>query len=113
MEETTVPEIQVKQEFYRSTEKFHVVTCLDEQDKKNIYKSVSFNLDEKKNISILIPPKYGNSFYCYEDSIVLYQFAYNGKYLDYNEQKTFSWRNKELNIKWPTKKPLLSDRDNF
>lgn len=28
MEETTVPEIQVKQEFYRSTEKFHVVTCL-------------------------------------------------------------------------------------
>ena len=68
---------------------------------------------KKKNISILIPPKYGNSFYCYEDSIVLYQFAYNGKYLDYNEQKTFSWRNKELNIKWPTKKPLLSDRDNF
>ena len=92
---------------------FHVVTCLDEKDKKNIYKSISFNLDEKKNTSILIPPKYGNSFYCYEDSIILYQFAYNGKYLDYNEQKTFSWRNKELNIKWPTKKPLLSDRDNF
>ena len=28
MEETTVTEFQVKQEFYRSTEKFHVVTCL-------------------------------------------------------------------------------------
>lgn len=27
MEETTVPEINVKQEFYRSTEKFHVITC--------------------------------------------------------------------------------------
>ncbi|MBA3681617.1 MAG: SpoIIE family protein phosphatase [Bacteroidetes bacterium] len=27
MEETSVPEINVKQEFYRSTEKFHVITC--------------------------------------------------------------------------------------
>ncbi|MEO6304186.1 MAG: hypothetical protein ABIP51_13555, partial [Bacteroidia bacterium] len=27
MEVTTVPEIKVKEEFYRSTEKFHVITC--------------------------------------------------------------------------------------
>ncbi|MBA2612303.1 MAG: SpoIIE family protein phosphatase [Bacteroidetes bacterium] len=27
MEETTVPELKVKEEFYRSTEKFHVITC--------------------------------------------------------------------------------------
>lgn len=92
---------------------FHIVTCLDKEEKENIYRSASFNLDENKNISILIPPKYGNSFYCYKDSIILYQFAYRGQYLDYEKQKTFSWCDNKLNIKWPNKKPILSKRDNI
>ena len=91
----------------------HVVTCLDFKDKKNLYKSVNFILNSKKNLSILLPPNYGNSFYCYEDSIILYQFAYFGKYLDHKNLKTISWSNKKLNIKWPAKKPILSKRDNI
>jgi dTDP-4-dehydrorhamnose 3,5-epimerase len=92
---------------------FQAITCFDEKDKINYHKSAIFVLDEKKNASILVPPKYGNSFYCYKDSIILYQFSYHGKYLDNKEQKTISWTDKKLNIKWPTKKPILSKRDNF
>ena len=92
---------------------FQVITCFDDKDKMNYYKSAIFVLDEKKNYSILVPPKYGNSFYCYKDSIILYQFSYHGKYLDHKEQKTISWSDKKLNIKWPTKQPILSKRDNF
>jgi dTDP-4-dehydrorhamnose 3,5-epimerase len=74
---------------------FQVITCFE------------------KNSSILVPPKYGSSFYCYKDSIILYQFSYHGKYLDHKEQKTISWSDKKLNIKWPAKRPILSKRDNF
>jgi dTDP-4-dehydrorhamnose 3,5-epimerase len=91
----------------------HVVSCLDSKDKKNLYKSISFILDNKKNLSILVPPNYGNSFYCYKDSIILYQFAYRGKYLDHKDQKTISWSDKRLNIKWLTKNPILSKRDSI
>ena len=67
-----------------------------------------------KNKSILIPPNFGVSYLCRsKESYIYYKFLFNGKYNDTNKQKTLSWQDKKINIKWPIKKPILSKRDNF
>jgi dTDP-4-dehydrorhamnose 3,5-epimerase len=91
---------------------FHAVTNID-GNKRNKYKSQIYILSDKKKESILIPPGYGNSFYCLKNSIVAYSLAYKGKYTDFNKQKTIYWKNKKIKIKWPCIKPNLSTRDNI
>ena len=74
-----------------------------------------FKLSENDFTSILIPPHVGNSYLCLsKKTIVFYKLFYNGKYLDKNNQFTFSWRDKRFNINWTKKKNLiLSKRDNI
>ena len=39
------------------------------------------------------------------------KFSYKGKYADIDKQETIKWNDPKLNIKWPIKKPILSNRD--
>ena len=32
-------------------------------------------------------------------------------YIDYEEQFTYPWNDSRLNINWPSKEPILSNRD--
>lgn len=89
---------------------FHAVTSIN-GTKKNKYKSQIYILSDKKKESVLIPPGYGNSYYCLQNSIICYALAYKGKYSDASEQKTINWKNKKIKIKWPCIKPILSKRD--
>jgi dTDP-4-dehydrorhamnose 3,5-epimerase len=89
---------------------FHNVSCLDKKD-KNYLKSVNFILSGKKIKFILIPPNFGNSFYCLTDSTIIYCLSYKGKYNDIDKQKTIIWNDKSLSIKWPCKNPNLTSRD--
>ena len=91
---------------------FHVVTNIAGNN-KNRFKSQVYILSDKKKESILIPPGYGNSFYCIKDSIINYSLAFKGDYIDFDKQKTISWKDKKLNIKWPCKRPSLSHRDDL
>lgn len=85
------------------------VSCFENSTNK--YKSDNFILKENNSKFILIPPYYGNAFYCYEDSIVMYALAYLGKYNDANQQNTIKWNDPRLKIRWPAAKPILSKRD--
>jgi dTDP-4-dehydrorhamnose 3,5-epimerase len=61
---------------------------------------------------LLIPPGFGSSFYVMSDlAVVNYKWAYPGAYPDVEDQFTLSWNSPELNIHWPTKTPILSERD--
>ena len=91
---------------------FHVVTNINGNN-KNRFKSQVYILSDKKKESILIPPGYGNSFYCVKDSIINYSLAFKGNYINFDKQKTISWKDKKLNIKWPCKRPNLSSRDDL
>ena len=66
--------------------------------------------DNKK--MLLIPPMFGNGF-CAAESDVLYHYkmAYEGAYNDAENQFTIKWSDPRLDICWPVKDPLLSDRD--
>jgi len=92
---------------------FHVVVKINSSKKIKNFTHQLFILNEKKKESILIPPGYGNGFYCLEDSIISYSLAFKGKYIDANNQKTLPWNDKRIKINWPNKKPILSSRDRF
>jgi dTDP-4-dehydrorhamnose 3,5-epimerase len=89
---------------------FHTVSCFKKKN-KNYLKSSNYILSDKKIKFILIPPGYGNSFYCLQDSTILYALSYQGSYNDFNSQKTIAWNDKSLSINWPCKKPYISLRD--
>ena len=59
-----------------------------------------------------MPPQIGNSYLCLDkDNIISYKILFNGKYLDYKDQFTYKWNDKNFKIRWPIKKPILSNRD--
>jgi len=71
-----------------------------------------FDLGESNRSMILIPPGLGNAFYVNSDSAIYhYKLAYPGEYIDSEEQFTVAWNDTRLNISWPTKNPILSERD--
>ena len=42
---------------------------------------------------------------------VRYSIKYPRKYIDANNQMSFRWNDPKIKIKWPIKKPILSNRD--
>ena len=60
----------------------------------------------------MIPPKVGNAYYVKSnEAIYHYKLAYEGEYNDADEQFSYKWNDPAFNIKWPTKTPILSNRD--
>jgi len=61
---------------------------------------------------ILIPPNMGNAYYVTsQDAVYHYKLAYNGDYIDADEQFSYSWNEKDIGIKWLSDNPILSNRD--
>jgi len=79
---------------------------------KNYLKHKIFNLNYKKPILILIPPYFANAHLCLSEMCVFhYKWSYKGKYFDIDKQKSYKWNDPKIKIKWPVKKPILSNRD--
>lgn len=75
-------------------------------------KHEKFKLNSENNMQILVPPGMGNSFYVHSDEAVYhYKLAYEGNYIDADEQFTFAWNDPKLGIDWPCENPILSERD--
>ena len=82
------------------------------KNSKNYLKHKKWILDHKKPKLILIPPYYANAHLCLSKICIFhYKWSYKGKYIDANYQKSYRWDDPKLEIKWPIKKPILSERD--
>ena len=81
--------------------------------KSDLYlKYETFELRGNDPTSILIPPGFGNAFLSMsETSIYHYKLAYHGAYNDADRQFTVKWNDPRINIPWPIKNPILSERD--
>jgi dTDP-4-dehydrorhamnose 3,5-epimerase len=44
-------------------------------------------------------------------AIYHYKLAYEGEYLDVEDQFSLKWNDPSLGIEWPTEHPILSKRD--
>ena len=79
------------------------------KNSKTYLKYYSCELSEKNNTSIYIPPGFAHGFYCYnKENIVLYGST---NYRHKNSEKGIIWNDKDLKIKWPKKKYIISARD--
>ena len=66
-------------------------------------------LSDKNNTFIYIPPGFAHGFYCHDkENLVLYGCT---NYRDKKSEKGILWNDKDLKIKWPCKKPILSEKD--
>ena len=87
-----------------------VVNC--NKMSKEYLKFQQIKLSHKKNMQVLIPPKFGNATLCLsKDAVLHYKLFYNGAYSDVNKQYSMKWNDKRMNINWPKSKFILSKRD--
>ena len=78
---------------------------------KTFGKYVSLIISDKSDFSFYIPEGFAHGFVCLSKECTI-----NYKCSDYRNQKyerTVSWNDKDLKIKWPIKNPILSKKDNL
>lgn len=82
------------------------------KESKTFNQYESFVLNSSSPKSVLLPPGMGNAYYVLSKKAVYhYKLAYNGDYIDADEQFSVAWDDKNINIEWPSNKPILSNRD--
>ena len=79
------------------------------KNSKTFGKYFSIILSEDKNNSLYIPEGFAHGFCSLSDNTIMHYKCTN--YRDKKSEIGILWNDSELNIKWPTKKPLLSKKD--
>lgn len=70
---------------------------------------VSIILDSKENKSFFIPEGFAHGFCTLENNTIMHYKCTN--YRDAKSEVGIIWNDRDLNIKWPIKKPILSYKD--
>jgi len=79
------------------------------KNSKTFGKHFKIILNDKKNISIFIPPGFAHGFVgLKKENIVLYSCT---NYRNKKSEVGITWNDPDLNINWPIKKPTLSSKD--
>ena len=118
----TISKKNVLRGFHGDTKSWKLVSCIKgevlnvivdfRKNSKNYLKYTSVILNDKNKLSILIPPKFLNSWLCLsKDCIYSYDYSFKGNYNDVKDQISIRWNDVRINYKWPVKKPILSRRD--
>jgi len=79
------------------------------KNSKTFGKYVSFIISDKDNFSFYIPKNFAHGFLCISKNCTV-----NYKCSEYRHVKsevTIDWSDRNLNIKWPIKKPIISKKD--
>ena len=78
---------------------------------KTFGKYFSLIISDKDDFSFFIPEGFAHGFVCLSKECTVNYKCSN--YRDQKSEKTILWNEKKLNIKWPSKKPILSYKDKF
>ena len=82
------------------------------RNSKYYLKHKSWILSQKNGLQILVPPNFGNGYLCLSNECLFhYKLSYRGKYFDQEKQFSLRWNDPKIKIRWPIKKPILSNRD--
>ena len=76
---------------------------------KTFGKHFAIEISQKSDFSLFIPENFAHGFLCLSDNCGVYYKCTN--YRDEKSETTILWNDKNLNINWPIKKPLLSKKD--
>ena len=79
------------------------------KNSKNFGKYFSIKLSDKNGISVFIPPGFAHGFLgLKKENIICYHCT---NYRSKKNELGIIWNDKDINIKWPVKKPILSKKD--
>ena len=78
---------------------------------KTYGKHFSIKMSHDSNYSLFIPEGFAHGFMCLSKTCLVYYKCTN--YRDQKSEITLKWDDKDLKIKWPIKKPILSKKDNL
>ena len=79
------------------------------KNSKTYGKYFSIVLSEKENISLYIPEGFAHGFCSLSDNTIMHYKCTN--YRDKKSEIGILWNDKDLKIRWPIKKPILSVKD--
>ena len=84
--------------------------CVDcRKNSKTFGKYFSIYLSEKENKSLLIPAGFAHGFCTLTDDVVLHYKC--SKYRHSSSETGILWNDSDLNIVWPKKKLIISEKD--
>ncbi len=84
--------------------------CVDCRKKSKTFgKYFSIILSEKNNKSLLIPAGFAHGFYTLTDNVIL--LYKSSKYRHSKSETGIIWNDKDLKIKWPVRKLIISKKD--
>ena len=85
--------------------------CVDcRKNSKTFGKYYSIILSDKNNKSLLIPAGFAHGFYTLANRTILHYKC--SKYRHAKSETGIIWNDKDLKIKWPTRKIIISKKDN-
>lgn len=76
---------------------------------RNFLKHYCFLLKKNQNNQLYMPPGFAHGFCVLSEKVVLHYSA--SKTYDYSNSSGLIWNDKKIKIKWPIKKPIISNRD--
>ena len=84
--------------------------CVDCRIKSKTFgKYFTIKMSENENKSLLIPAGFAHGFYTLSNDTILHYKCSNYRHKD--SETGILWNDKTLKIKWPNKKPIVSDKD--
>ena len=81
------------------------------KNSKSFGKHVSVTISHDDEFSFFIPEGFAHGLLCLSESCTVNYKCSN--YRHAKSEKTISWDDENLNIKWPVKKPILSEKDKY
>ena len=85
---------------------------VDLRKKSKTYgENFSIKISHDSDYSLFIPEGFAHGFICLSKTCLVYYKCTN--YRDQKSEITLKWDDKDLKIKWPIKKPILSKKDNL
>ena len=79
------------------------------KNSKTFGKSFSIILSERNCKSLYIPRGFAHAYYSYENLNIMYYRL--SDYYKPNSESGIIWNDKDLKIRWPSKKPSISEKD--
>jgi len=108
--------------FHGDVKSWKLVTCVYGEitqvvvdlrtDSASYLKWQSYKINKAQQKMVLIPPGCGNAYYVSsEHAVYHYKLAYDGPYIDAEEQFSVRWDDPSIGVEWPMTQPILSKRD--
>ena len=76
---------------------------------KTFGKYYSLIISDKSEYSFYVPEGFAHGFLCLSDKCIVHYKC--SEYRHKESETTLDWRDQEVKIKWPIKKPILSKKD--